>query len=118
MKSAGSAGLVIGVVLLLANNPRRNLPQLSYGRLSRPLVGALACCVAASVALGILGYHGALTWTSADLRMLVHDGLFRPQRFLCVYGIHLGAYVGGVIGAMAGVGWVLRSRVRVRTRER
>ena len=53
------------------------------------------------IALGIAGREGQLTWLSSDLSGIVRENQFRPRQFLCVFGIHLGAYVGGAIG----LGW-------------
>lgn len=114
MKAAGSAGLIIGVTFLMVNNPRPRRPQLPYRRLFIPLVMTFAICAVCGVVIGVLGSQGAITWTSHDLEMLVRDDLFRPPRFLCVYGVHLGGYVGGAIGVVGGIIWILRERTRGR----
>ena len=66
--------------------------------------------IGCAIALGLVGSRGGLAWTSADLAAIVHDDLFRPRRFLCAYGIHLGDYVGGAAGTVVACVWVGRSR--------
>ena len=115
MKAAGSAALIVGVALLFANNPRRDRPQLPYRRLAGVLGFVFLCCVFFAAVFGLIGRLGGLTWTSDDLQMLARDNLFRPQRFLCVFGIHLGGYVGGVAGTLLGIVWVIRGRPAARS---
>ena len=86
LKSSWSAGLLIGVALLLANNPRGTLPRLSYWRLMGHVPGVLAIAAGVSVMLALAGYMGWLTWVSSDFRALVRDDLFRPYRFMAVFG--------------------------------
>jgi hypothetical protein len=106
LKATWSAGLLIGVALLLANNPGRR-PQLSYGRLTRYLLMILLCAIIAAAVLGAMGYAGwAAHWSEDFHQMVLHDE-FRPRRFMCVYGIHLGGYVGGLAGTLAAV-WLIR----------
>jgi len=110
LKATWTAGLIGGVAILMANNPRRGRPQLPYSVLYRvvPLLilGAMTC----AGICGILGYAGVFARFMGDFADLVREDLFRPHRFMCVYGMHFGAYVGGAIGAMAAVLWVVRRR--------
>ncbi len=102
MKATWTAGLLIGVALLLANNPGRR-PQLSYPRLAGHLALIFACAVVAAAVLGLLGYAGWPARWSEDFRqMLLHDE-FRPRRFMSVYGIHLGGYLGALAGTALAV---------------
>jgi hypothetical protein len=106
MKAAGSAGLLAGAGLLVANNPSRRRPRrrpLPYPRLLALLPGVLLAAVTGAVVLGAVGYAGGLAWMSPDVRLAAKEGLFRPPRFQCVLGIHLGGYVGGA----AGLSWAL-----------
>ncbi len=59
MKATWSAGLIVGVALLLANNPRRDWPRLTYRQLARyvPLVFGMTALTA--IVLGIAGHCGA-----------------------------------------------------------
>jgi hypothetical protein len=110
MKASWTAGAIAGVVLLIANNPRPGTGQLPYRRLIRRLPGILLIMLPFVIALGIAGREGQLTWLSSDLSGIVRENQFRPRQFLCVFGIHLGAYVGGAVG-LAWAAWrVVRER--------
>src|SRR5438874_1963618 len=74
------------------------------------VLASTACCAAA---LGAAGYAGWLNWVSDDFRMLARENLWRPARLLCVYGIHLGGYVGGAVGTTWAIWRVLRERARL-----
>ena len=113
LKATWSAGLIVGVALLLANNPRparRQRPQLAYQKLL-VLLGFVLLMGAIGAAIGaVLGSRGWLAWASHDLQMLLRDDLFRPRRFMCVWGLNLGGYVGGIVGTIVAVGRIVRER--------
>ena len=100
MKATWSAGLILGVVLLLANNPRKHSPALPFTRLYRLLPLLLLLPVLMAATLGLLGYLGGLTWANSDFPLLLKDNLWRPYHFMAVYGIHLGGYIGGGLAAI------------------
>ena len=103
MKAAGSAGILAGAIVLLANSASRRRPkmrQLQFRRLAVYLGGIALASAAGGALLGAAGYFGELSWMSDDLREIARQDLFRPARFHCVYGIHVGSYVGGVLGTM------------------
>lgn len=112
LKATWSVGLVIGVVLLLANNPKPGKPQLPYRTVLRilPNIFLAAACFAAMG--GWMGNHGWLAWTSTDLRGMLHEGLFRPRRFLAVHGMNLGGYVGGAIATIAAAATIRHRRAK------
>jgi hypothetical protein len=112
LKATWTAGLLIGVALLLANNPGKR-PQLPYRRLLARLLMVLTCAVAAAVLLGCMGYAGWPAHWSEDFRQMVRHDEFRPRRFMCVYGIHLGGYVGGLIGTILAVVLIRRERYAI-----
>jgi hypothetical protein len=114
LKATWTVGLLIGVACLLANNPKRDLPQLPLPRLFGRVPMVLACAVACAAALGVAGWRGYLSAWSDDFRQMVRHDEFRPYRFMAVYGIHLGGYVGGAIGTVIAVISVRRARRRVR----
>ena len=116
MGATWSAGLLIGAVLLIANNPRARRRRLSYTTLATALPWLLLVVIPCSVVGGLLGYAGALTWTSADFGEMVTMDYFRPFRFMAAWGAHLGAYAGGLIGLVVVTLRVLSLR-RVSTRE-
>jgi hypothetical protein len=41
---------------------------------------------------------------------MVRANDWRPYRFMATYGVHLGAYVGGLLGTVLAVLWVKRQR--------
>jgi len=112
MKATWTAGLIVGVAMLLANNPRRGWARLSYAQLGRfiPLVFALTALTA--ILLGIAGYCGAFLPVSADFRAMLAANQWHPRRFMCVYGIHLGGYVGALIAIAVAVFAIRRARAR------
>lgn len=110
LKATWTAGLVAGVALLIANNPRPGRRQLRYRTLAS-LLFAVVLTAAAFAAVGaFLGRYELLTWTNSDLRALVREDLFRPRQFLTVYGQNLGGYAGGLLGTAAAAVWIVRTR--------
>jgi hypothetical protein len=109
-KAGGSAGVLIGALLLIANNPRAGLRRLTYRQLSFQIAVIYIITICFSLALGIAGGLGWLLWTSNDLVALWQSGDYRPRHFVGVYGIHLGAYVGGALGTLIVLLHVARSR--------
>jgi hypothetical protein len=106
-------GLVAGAALLLANNPRPDRPQLSYRELSRliglPLAGAAVAAAIGGALFALLDPLGGLE-VARDYSPNVG-----PTRFLAVWGIHMGSYVGGAIGAAAATALVVTRRRALRT---
>jgi len=103
-KAAWTVGLILGVVILIANNPRPGRPGVPYRTLYRlilwPLAGAAGCAVVA----GVAGYAGAF---AAIFTPIVVNDLWRPSRFMCAWGIHMGGYLGAAVGG-AGAIWRVR----------
>lgn len=110
LKATWTAGLIIGVALLIANNPRPNRPQLPYRSLYRLLPLVILATAAFAAITGFAGYRGWLVGLSSDMQSIATDPLFRPAPFMCVWGIHLGGYAGGAIATAAAVIWILRAR--------
>lgn len=111
-KGAWTAGLGIGVVLLIANNPskrRPQLPQLPYRRLYRlamiPLIGAILL----SALMGTAGYLGLFAPLFEEM---LRFNVFRPARFMAVFGAHLGVYAGGILGTVWAVIALRRQRAK------
>jgi len=100
MKATWSAGLIFGAMLLLANNPRRGRIRLRNRELLAWLPRILLSAVVCAVLFGVVGYLGGLTSLNEDFPVFLHDNLWRPRRFMCVYGVHLGGYIGGFGGAV------------------
>jgi hypothetical protein len=108
-----SAGLFIGVSLLIANNPSQRWPRLNYRELLKTLPAIFAITIIFAVILGWIGWHGGLNWMSEDFRLMFETNIFRPQHFLATYGVHLGGYVGGLIGTIVAVCWIVVKRKRL-----
>ena len=111
MQATWSAGLIIGVAFLLANNPRPGLPCLFYKSMFKLLPGIVLACAVCATLLGGAGYGGLLTWLSEDFAEMLRRDQFRPRRFMAVYGIHLGGYIGGLIGTIVTVISLRRKRL-------
>jgi len=110
IKATWTVGLIIGAALLLANNPRKNRPQLPITTLAKMLPMIAVITVAFAMILGLAGYSGLIAKFSDDFaQMLRHDEM-RPRRFIAVFGIHLGGYMGGLIGIITSVFIVLHQR--------
>jgi hypothetical protein len=114
MKATWSAGLIIGVALLVANNPLRNTPRLPYRRLLRFIPLVLLVTALTSAALAVAGYFGAFVGFNSDFREMVAVDQWRPKHFMAVYGEHLGGYVGGLLGTMLAVAVIIRQRRHLR----
>ncbi|MBN1943070.1 MAG: hypothetical protein JW849_07225 [Phycisphaerae bacterium] len=108
-----TVGLLLGVAVLLANNPHKTLPQLPYQSLYRLVAIPVLTAALFGVLGGVLGYGGYLARFSDDLGLLTAHGLWRPERFCCTWGIHLGGYIGGPIGGFLAVLLLLRKRIRL-----
>ena len=112
MKATWSAGLIIGVVLLFANNPRKDLPALPFARVYRLLPIMIIVPAMCAGILGIIGYLGGLAWLNDYCALLIRDNLWRPYRFMAVYGMHLGGYIGGALAAITTAILIRRQRKR------
>lgn len=112
LKATWSAGLLVGVALLLASNPRAGWGRVSYGRLMRGLIEVFVCAAILAMLLGVIGYAGGFVPFSSDFAEMVRRDEFRPYRFMAVFGVHLGGYVGGLIGTIVVVVRIVRQRMR------
>jgi hypothetical protein len=109
-----TAGLIFGVVLLYANNPRPGLPRLGNRRLLGMLPLIVLVAAACGAVFGICGYEGWLTHMDSDFEDMVRADYFRPRNFMCAWGVHLGGYVGGALGTLIAAGRVIYLRHRAR----
>jgi membrane associated rhomboid family serine protease len=86
------------------------LPRLRNRELLRMLPMILLVTAACGVVGGVCGYAGYLTRLDNDFVEMVRSNIFRPQRFMCAWGVHLGGYAGGAIGTLLAAGRVIRLR--------
>lgn len=100
LKASWTAGLAVGVAMLLANNPSRRLGRLPTRRLYGRLLYPLAAAAALATACGAAGYLAA------------RSGADSLAGFRCVQLAHLGAYAGAVAGLAAAVVSIRRARRR------
>ena len=112
LKATWTAGLILGVTVLLANNPRRGLERLRYRELYSLIPLIFVSAAVGGIVLGLAGYSGAFANWFAEI---VGGELWRPERFMAVWGAHLGGYVGGALGAAASLWWILRQRRKLVT---
>lgn len=108
IKASWSAGLAIGIVLLVANNPSEKAPQLKYARLARFAVYPLYSSLTVAVILGIASRTFAdVLDTYLKLQFIaIHD----PKGFLTVWSIHIGTYVGALVGVVWAAFRIRRAR--------
>jgi hypothetical protein len=104
------AGLIIGAAMLIANNPSRRGPQLPYSRLIARLPAILTITALCAIVFGFAGNLYYLNGLSPDFQNLAATNLWRPHRFMTVYGIHLGGYVGGALAVIYSVSSILHER--------
>ena len=110
LKASWSVGLLVGVALLIANNPRPKRRQLPYRHLLMLLPIVLVTTAIFAIIGGWIGSQGWLAWTSRELQLTLRDDMFRPRRFMFVYGMNLGAYVGGAVATMGATIYIVRRR--------
>jgi hypothetical protein len=108
-----TAGLLIGVALLIANNPCRARAQLPYAQLLALLGRMFLLTATIASAFGVAGYLGLLARFSSDFREMLARDEFRPRRFMAVYGIHLGGYIGGLLATALACITIARRRRRL-----
>jgi len=96
--SAGSsAGFVVGGALLIANNPRRDVPQLEYGALLRLLIAPILGALTMALLLDAFS-NWDVQGLGPELRRILAERDVR--RFLRVQRLHAGLYLGGVGGTV------------------
>ncbi len=109
MKATWTAGLLIGAAVLMANSLNKKLPRLNERELYPLVIRVIVPTLALALAGGLAGRLGLLTHLGG-FEDIVRMNLWRPARFMSVWGIHLGGYVGGGVGMLAAVLGVIRRR--------
>ena len=98
-----TAGLIVGVTFLFANNPGSQKKQLKYGLLFKLLSIPLVFSVTFAAIFGII--------YSANWQFFAKSGHFdditlicsSPGNFMAVWGIHTGSYLGALLGLIVAV---------------
>lgn len=116
MKATWTVGLIVGVALLLANNPNARHPQLGYGKLITIACRVVLIAATGGMILGWAGSQGYLARMSEDFTEMLRRDEMRPLNFMTAYGIHLGGYIGGFVGAAWAVLAVRKARKRYSAR--
>ena len=114
IQATWTAGLIIGVALLFANNPSKTLPQLPQKTLLKFLPLVMLITAATASVGAYLGQTGHLVRFNDDFPEMLRTGLWRPRRFMTVFGIHLGGYLGGLLGILTAVTLILHKRRQLR----
>ena len=107
LMAAWSAGLIAGVVLLIANNPRRGQPQLSYPALYSQGLVPLGGSMVFGGTFGLLCFAFALRFS--DYLPNLQDSP-AERRFMTTWGIHVGSYLGGAVGLILAAVRITRRR--------
>ena len=114
IKATYGPGLLTGALILIANNPSPKKPQLPYRHLLRLCVYPVVMAAIFATLGGILVPFSirsieALSWMGdAALAYTKPDGM---NRFLTVWGVHAGSYLGAILGSVLAVMKVARGRV-------
>jgi fermentation-respiration switch protein FrsA (DUF1100 family) len=112
VRASLAVGLLSGAALLLANNPRptghpQPLPYRSLVRLSLIPLAAAGLCAAVS---GIVNARAQIGTQNALALGVV---AYRVRGFVIVWAIHVGSYVGAVLGIVASAVLVVTQRRRL-----
>lgn len=110
LKATWTAGLILGAILLICNNPSRRGPVVPIRRMLKLVWLVFVPAVVLAVVLGTAGYFGAWKNLTQDFRCIWAENMFRPRTFMAVWGMHLGAYIGGFIGTVSLAAWILKKR--------
>lgn len=103
-------GVVVGSLLLLANQPREGVvaPPLLLIRLLATCWRVFAFAVLSAILGGGVASIAKPTWFSIDLEGILDDAAIRG--FTTVFCTHLGVYVGAVVGLVLSVRSIRRAR--------
>jgi len=109
LQATWTAGLIGGVVLVMANNPSPERERVSWRRLMRVAVGILVIAVGCEAAAGLLSYMAANTLADAPGWGQVMTQSW-GRRFMVAVGMHYGVYLGGIAGLVVAVVRIRRAR--------
>jgi hypothetical protein len=105
-----SAGLIAGAAILVTNSIGAR-PRLRMRHMLRfvPILAASAILFAALG--GWIGHSGFFARFSDDFAEMLARDEMRPRRFMAVFGIHLGGYLGALLGLVIVCVLLWRKRV-------
>lgn len=108
LKAGFSAGIVAAAFLLVANSLFSTIPRLPVAALVQHLVRIGLFAIIAACAVGGVAY---LPPQHISLKLL--SGAMEPaaaHRFVIVWGIHLGIYLGALVGVLSSTVRIFRHR--------
>lgn len=105
VKASYWAGIIVGLIFLVANNPKDKMMQLEYKILCRKLLYPLFF----GLGLAVLGYF--ISFFAFPFFSIGAEELLEfPQNFEQVAFIHWGTYIGVLIGSIYGAIHILKVR--------
>ncbi len=106
LRGGWTAGLAVGLVLLVANNPAVGRPQLSYRVLASHAAFVWSASIGAALLSATLGLAVA-PWVAEALSGV---GVASPSAYATVQGAHVGSYAGALLACIVTVARIRRAR--------
>lgn len=111
MSALWTAGLIGAASFLMANNPDRLGRQVPYRLLIRLSAVPLLLSIITEALTGPLGYLLAPYIADRMDLLYIYDRASRP--FFTVWGMHAGAYLGGIAGIVIAIVAILKMKRRL-----
>jgi hypothetical protein len=102
-------GLLIAVIFLIANNSRKHTPQLRYPTLYRLTIYPLSISIVFAVLIGSFFYLYGLRFNDWLPELA---SMTAQRRFMTTWGVHIGSYLGGLVGLVVAVIRIVALRKR------
>lgn len=106
LEAGWTAGLAIGLALVVSNNPAPSLPRLGERALVDRALGVAAAAGCTALAGGLAGPTLLGDWAPD----LASAGIADPRAFLIAQGAHLGSYAGGAAATLLAALEIRRTR--------
>lgn len=112
MNATWTVGVLGAAVILVANNPNKLGHQLSYRSLTRLALIPFGVSLLFEIPFGVLSHVRA----DAIAPMLSRAGFSQDlgTRFITVWAMHLGAYIGAIIGLVFAVVTIIKRKRKLR----